>query len=665
MLALLAPVASQDEAMVDAMAAVLSLEDRQLFDAAVLANAAHHPEPMVRRRAALAVGRIGDSAGTTILIEMLEDPVQIVRQDAAFALGLLGDRFAIGYLRELVLNSYGDDMSATQVEAVTALTRLGGSEAAEVLEDLLSRWIGRIVAGDEIPSTVSQALFESWRLGTEAPEQLLLQYAELPLRAVRLPAVYSLSRLRAVAGANVFVDGLDDTDDAIRALSALALNADFADAAGLDRNGTARRLVPLIEDNHPRVRINTLRSLGSYKNPTYSALLVNGLSDADPNARVQAITALGLSGGDEAERLLQENVNSGPFAERRQALLGLAAINRDRAIVRAAGWITSDDWLLISTGIEALGIIAGDTAEAWLVNMLHHDDGRIVGRAFSAVARIDSIRATALARGLLEHPDPVVRTLATNQIRGSLVRTDLELLTRAYGLSLRDGISDARIAIARAIGQISREDLAFQGAVEEFLALYPTCSDYLVRSAVIDSFPAAALKWGGVAPILTGKDIADYRDIARRLILPAEQNGVLPGIVVETEYGSVDISLFAADAPITVDALLQLVDRHYFDGGTWHRVVPNFVIQDGDPRGDGWGGPGFSLRDEISRRRYGRGTVGMALSGPHTGGSQFFITHSPQPHLDGTYAVVGQVDSGMDIVDRITQGDGIRTIRRR
>ena len=88
---------------------------------------------------------------------------------------------------------------------------------------------------------------------------------------------------------------------------------------------------------------------------------------------------------------------------------------------------------------------------------------------------------------------------------------------------------------------------------------------------------------------------------------------------------------------------LQLADRHFFDGGTWHRVVPNFVIQDGDPRGDGWGGPGFALRDENNRRRYGRGTVGMALSGPDTGGSQFFITHSPQPHLDGTYPVIGEV----------------------
>jgi cyclophilin family peptidyl-prolyl cis-trans isomerase len=92
-------------------------------------------------------------------------------------------------------------------------------------------------------------------------------------------------------------------------------------------------------------------------------------------------------------------------------------------------------------------------------------------------------------------------------------------------------------------------------------------------------------------------------------------------------------------------------------------VVPNFVIQDGDPRGDGSGGPGYAIRDEINPLRYLRGTLGMALSGPDTGGSQYFITHSPQPHLDGGYTVFGRVTADMDAVDRVTQEDPITFIR--
>jgi cyclophilin family peptidyl-prolyl cis-trans isomerase len=87
------------------------------------------------------------------------------------------------------------------------------------------------------------------------------------------------------------------------------------------------------------------------------------------------------------------------------------------------------------------------------------------------------------------------------------------------------------------------------------------------------------------------------------------------------------------------------------------------VIQDGDPRGDGGGGPGYTIRDELNERPYLRGAVGMALDGPDTGGSQFFITHSPQPHLDAKYTVFGRVVKGMDVVDRIQQLDVIQRVR--
>ena len=110
---------------------------------------------------------------------------------------------------------------------------------------------------------------------------------------------------------------------------------------------------------------------------------------------------------------------------------------------------------------------------------------------------------------------------------------------------------------------------------------------------------------------------------------------------------------------MTVHNFVTLARRHYFDGQRFHRVVPNFVVQAGDPRGDGNGGPGYAIRDELNPHRYLRGTLGMALSGPNTGGSQFFVTHAPQPHLDGGYTVFGQLVTGGDVLDRIVQGDRI------
>jgi cyclophilin family peptidyl-prolyl cis-trans isomerase len=132
---------------------------------------------------------------------------------------------------------------------------------------------------------------------------------------------------------------------------------------------------------------------------------------------------------------------------------------------------------------------------------------------------------------------------------------------------------------------------------------------------------------------------------------------------IETERGVVDLELFAPDAPLTVYNFITLARRGYFDGQAFHRVVPNFVVQGGDPRGDGNGGPGYAIRDELNRWRYLRGTLGMALSGPNTGGSQFFVTHSPQPHLDGGYTVFGRMTAGGSVLDRIVQGDRIVRIR--
>ena len=111
------------------------------------------------------------------------------------------------------------------------------------------------------------------------------------------------------------------------------------------------------------------------------------------------------------------------------------------------------------------------------------------------------------------------------------------------------------------------------------------------------------------------------------------------------------------EAPLTVLSFLDLARRGFYDGLTFHRVEPGFVVQGGCPRGDGNGGPGYTLRCEIGQRPYGRGAVGMALSGKDTGGSQFFITLSPQPHLDGGYTLFGSVASGMDVVEKLRPGD--------
>ena len=129
--------------------------------------------------------------------------------------------------------------------------------------------------------------------------------------------------------------------------------------------------------------------------------------------------------------------------------------------------------------------------------------------------------------------------------------------------------------------------------------------------------------------------------------------------VIHTEKGDIVIDLFDKEAPGTVANFEKLITEGFYDGLTFHRVIPGFVAQGGCPLGTGVGGPGYTIKDELigNPHKHERGALSMAHRGPDTGGSQFFIVFEPQPHLDGIHTVFGKVSEGMDAVDAIHQGD--------
>ena len=135
-----------------------------------------------------------------------------------------------------------------------------------------------------------------------------------------------------------------------------------------------------------------------------------------------------------------------------------------------------------------------------------------------------------------------------------------------------------------------------------------------------------------------------------------------PIVVMETNFGAMEIELLFDAAPITAKNFLELVKKKFYDGLTFHRVVAGFVIQGGDPQGDGMGGPGYSIKDEKSALPEVRGTLGMAKSGPNTAGSQFYIALDRLATLDGNYTVFGQVVEGLDVIDKIVVGDKMNRV---
>jgi peptidyl-prolyl cis-trans isomerase B (cyclophilin B) len=133
---------------------------------------------------------------------------------------------------------------------------------------------------------------------------------------------------------------------------------------------------------------------------------------------------------------------------------------------------------------------------------------------------------------------------------------------------------------------------------------------------------------------------------------------------IETDRGTLRVELFAKDAPGTVANFEKLAKKGFYDGLKFHRVIPDFVIQGGCPKGDGTGGPGWNIKCETAGNphKHLRGSLSMAHAGKDTGGSQFFIAHSPQPHLDGKHTVFGKVVSGLEVVDAIRAGDKMKKV---
>ncbi len=654
----------QDEALVGELARLLAAADARRFDAAgvLFREALQHPSAAVRRQAALAAGRVGDPAAVDLLVPALADSDQSVQGAAAFSLGMLKDAHAVQPLVAAIRAVPVAEQGPPQMEAVTALAKIGGDEGAQALRELLGNGT---TAGVATPPAASAALLEAWRLGERAPLQALMGYVDDPDPAVRWHVLYSLARLRTARGLPQLLNALQDRDPFVRSVAVRGVSRALADSARLDPAGLANRIRPLLAERDAHLRINALRALATFRDGAFAGAVVPLLNDPEINVAVQAETTLGVLGGSAAVEALRGRLSSAVFAVRRQAVIALAQADSSSGVTAAATLAGDADWRWRSVAAEAFGA-AKDRGR--LEAQLADADGRVVAQALQALQRIVPDSDASLvprARELLANADPAVRSVAADLLARHPDVADIDRLVQAYSRAGGDPFNDARLSAVSALAAIAGASADGRLRVaSRFVAAVPRADDYLVRRLAADRLPDAAEAWGPAAPIATGRTEADYRDVARRYLLPALTGQPLPQVKIETDRGTLVVELLSAEAPLTVAAFLSLVERRYFDGSRWHRVVPNFVVQDGDPRGDGWGGPGFVLRDEVNPTRYETGTMGMALSGPDTGGSQFFITHSAQPHLDGTYTVFGRVISGLTVLAAIAQGDRIRSVHR-
>lgn len=651
------PAGPPPPALLEAHATLLRLEDRREDDGGTLRTLAGDSSARVRARAALTLGRLRSAHAASLLPALLADADTGVAASAAFALGLIGDSAHAELLADRLRGAVEGGQSTVASEAAYALGRIGGSLARTALGDLL-----RAGPGAELPTQVAaSALLAVWRFDPPIEVQIPQAWLASEEPELRWRAAYALARRPRPEALPVLRSTLRDPDPRVRATALRGIDGALA---GAEADDLAREVATLLADSTYQVAVSAARALGSFPGPTAVNGLVATLASTDPHLVLAAVDALGRLGasataaGQALERLATSDAVMP--ALRAAAVEALAKVDVARGAAVATRLLVSPDWRLRAAAAGAL--LPADPARRELVR---DADPRVANAALQALLDAPGASAGALRPILIEglgSADAIVRATALGGLARAAEPADLPLVLDAYARAQDDTENDAALAAIDALAALSRPEF---DPARAFLTRFPRPDDPLVRLRAAARLDPAAVEraWGTALPLETGRTSEDYRLLVEQLVAPGLADAAAPEALIVTRRDSIRVRLFAAEAPLTVENFLRLADAGYFDGQEWPRVVPDFVIQGGDPRGDTSGGPGYSIRDEIGRRRYGSGTVGMALAGPDTGGSQFFITHSPQPHLDGGYTIFGEVVAGGGLAQEILPGDTIQTIR--
>lgn len=624
-------------------ALLLYLADRRLYEEFTVQESLTGP-PELRRHLAVALGRIGDPRGRRVLEGLLVDEAPAVRRAAAFALGELAEAAAAP---ALLAAAAGADRE-TAVLAVEALGKLG-TPLVEVLARLTP------LAEEERWARLLPHLYR-FESGTVVP--LATRGLELEEPGLRSRAAYALSREPRPEALPVLRRLAAEPDPRLRAWAARALGrvgegADLELLAPLLGDGEAGPVIQSLRAAHALLVAGKAAPPDAWR-PTLLALL----DDPRPGVRATALEVAGAWLLDETlGAALVERFRTGPEGERELALKALAEGEHPRTPELAAEAAVAPAPGRRAAAAEALGRIAPSLpapAARWLTELAADPVPAVRVAVLAVRLELAPEAAPEILPEALADPDPAVRAAAFDWLDEHPV-LPFEAIQAALAGRGGDRLVTTRLSALAALAARGEAEPLERGAVVALLESLATDREYLVRRQAI----AGLERLGRPAPPLGAVEESRRVETYRQIV---QQTARARTVEIHTLRGTLTVRLACPEAPLTCLSFLQLAGQGFYDGLPFHRLVPGFVVQGGDPRGDGWGGPGYTLRDEINRLRFDRGVLGMARSGPDTAGSQFFLTLAPQPHLDGGYTAFGWVVAGGEVLDRIVQGDVIESI---
>ena len=692
------------------LSALARWEDQRLAPQDSLIAMLEHEDAHVRLAAVRTAGLIGRSDVLPAMIRNLDDKSATVARQAAFSLGLLGDDAAVPELARAA----HDRRPATRIAALRGLAHLKhdgtvflDAATGDDPQEAAVAWDGlRNLAAEVDSSTLRQALLAGLQRKESDVLWRVLRCCERTPWPDLVPAMAPHAR-----SANPQVR--------VHAYRALGRVDDPAALASVVAGG--RKQGKFRDRHRQRVEIALLRALGSLGHFDFRAddraggetrdflvtTLISGAGSPDPHVAETALAAMENVVTDlplPPEAASQESLL--PVWRIRLARAARAHLDRPEPTVRAAAVRAWARLRGAGAGPEIVARMIGEesprvlAAHLFAASRIHShplailDDFAHVRSNVPPVVRIAALeglvhlfreRTSSLPQDIgpgyvldrltaaAADEDFVVAATGAELLAQYPHRLTLTALAELWDRAAGPEKADLQLAVLGSLRDMGPEILALERP--DSTGFNPDHLIDMIRGLLRESFRSGDIRTryrGREAASATGLLPPELVPTRASLLatLPAFRRSGLqaplslpfkaPEVRCITSAGEFVIKLDGKIAPNTCAVFLDLIRQGFYDNLTFHRVVPDFVVQGGCPRGDGWGGPGYTIRSEWSQAIFRRGAVGIAHSGKDTGGSQFFITLSEQPHLNGRYTIFGEITRGMDIVDRITAGDRFR-----
>ena len=644
----------------DKLARLLKLEDERSLGGGEVSARLSDPSGRVRARAALALARIGEPGAAAAIAPLLDDGTPYTRETAAFALGLLEEGLSETTLRRLTELTRDEDPSV-RARAYETIGKKGGSSAAETIARAIAHSVPRGAEpyewDDDMTVSALRYPHHDLRLAILALARLeslrwswdILATEGATPRFVWWPAAWALSELEGEQRAPLLTYYTGSRNPEFRLWGARGLRTlhTLHTSTGAGAHDLLRAM---LSDPNERVRIAAVRAAASMELSEVVPALLMLLERDTQYVQAVVLEALTTLSAPAAVEPLLDRLGSESRWLRALVLPALARQDPAGFWLLLAGLGADLDWEVRAALADLLGRMTGERAVELLRTMVDasvESDARVRSHALAALARRDPEGAVSVLIQHLSADDP------------------FEKLAAAVALESL-GASDAAAPVQAAFLVAGADEPRVKaGLLAVFAALDPASGRESARAALDDrsylvrrKAAAIVMQTGDAERAIRARPSTLSLDAYRPYVSPQYS----PQAFIRTELGVIELELFVLDAPMTVRNFVRLARDGFYNGLTVEDVVPNGYIHTGDPRGDKNGGPGYVIRSEINGRPIVRGTVAMANHGKDTGGSRFFITHLPQPDLDGRNTVFGQVTSGMEIVDRLEPGDTILDI---